>query len=147
MDMEQLYGYVPRELVTFVLVTLFSLLIGLSQRRISLKREGETTLFGTDRTFTFIGILGYLLYILDPTDIIYGRWSRVGIAIGIKLLCKAIAISRLWRDYHYYSSDYLLYGAYRSYPTFLVLCHGGRDSASADRAQTYFYGICATNEE
>ena len=65
MDMEQLYSYVPRELVTFVLVTLFSLLIGLSQRRISLKREGETTLFGTDRTFTFIGILGYLLYILD----------------------------------------------------------------------------------
>ena len=39
--MEQLYGYVPRELVTFILVTLFSLLIGLSQRRISLKREGE----------------------------------------------------------------------------------------------------------
>lgn len=64
MDMEQLYNYLPRELVTFVLVTLFSLLIGLSQRRISLKREGETTLFGTDRTFTFIGILGYLLYIL-----------------------------------------------------------------------------------
>lgn len=27
MDMEQLYSYVPRELVTFVLVTLFSLLI------------------------------------------------------------------------------------------------------------------------
>ena len=49
MDMEQLYSYVPRELVAFVLVTLFSLLIGLSQRRISLKREGETTLFGTDR--------------------------------------------------------------------------------------------------
>ncbi len=41
MDMEQLYSYVPRELVTFVLVTLFSLLIGLSQRRISLKREGK----------------------------------------------------------------------------------------------------------
>ena len=66
--MEQLYNYLPRELVTFILVTLFSLLIGLSQRRISLKREGETTLFGTDRTFTFIGILGYLLYILDPAD-------------------------------------------------------------------------------
>ena len=65
-EMEKLYEYLPRELVTFVLVTLFSLLIGLSQRKISLKREGETTLFGTDRTFTFIGILGYLLYILDP---------------------------------------------------------------------------------
>lgn len=42
--MEQLYNYLPRELVTFILVTLFSLLIGLSQRKISLKREGETTL-------------------------------------------------------------------------------------------------------
>ena len=31
--MEQLYNYLPRELVTFILVTLFSLLIGLSQRR------------------------------------------------------------------------------------------------------------------
>ena len=53
--MEKIYQYLPQEFVTFVLVTLFSLLIGLSQRRISLKREGETTLFGTDRTFTFIG--------------------------------------------------------------------------------------------
>jgi hypothetical protein len=66
--MEKLYNYFPAELVTFVLVTLFSLLIGLNQRKISLKREGETTLFGTDRTFTFIGILGYLLYILDPSE-------------------------------------------------------------------------------
>ena len=56
--MEQLYNYLPEKLVTFILVTLFSLLIGLSQRKISLKREGETTLFGTDRTFTFIGMLG-----------------------------------------------------------------------------------------
>jgi len=47
--MEKLYDYLPQQLVTFILVTLFSLLIGLSQRRISLKREGETTLFGTDR--------------------------------------------------------------------------------------------------
>ena len=58
--MEKLYEYLPHELVTFVLVTLFSLLIGLSIRRLSLKREGETTLFGTDRTFTFIGIFSTL---------------------------------------------------------------------------------------
>lgn len=65
--MENIYEYVPEKLVSFLLVTLFSLLIGLSQRRISLHKEGEiTTHFGTDRTFTFIGILGYLLYILDP---------------------------------------------------------------------------------
>lgn len=42
--MEKLYQYLPEELVTFILVTVFSLLIGLSLRRISLKREGETTL-------------------------------------------------------------------------------------------------------
>lgn len=81
--MEKLYQYLPRELVTFVLVTLFSLLIGLSQRRISLKHEGETTLFGTDRTFTFIGILGYLLYILDPVD--YRLFMGGGAVLGVLL--------------------------------------------------------------
>ncbi len=62
--MERLYEYLPQELITFLLVTLFSLLIGLSQRRLTLHSE-EKTHFGTDRTFTFIGILGYLLYALD----------------------------------------------------------------------------------
>lgn len=81
--MEKLYEYLPRELVTFVLVTLFSLLIGLSQRKISLKREGETTLFGTDRTFTFIGILGYLLYILDPVH--YRLFMGGGAILGLLL--------------------------------------------------------------
>lgn len=81
--MEQIYQYLPEELVTFVLVTLFSLLIGLSQRRISLKREGETTLFGTDRTFTFIGILGYLLYILDPEE--YRLFMGGGFVLGALL--------------------------------------------------------------
>lgn len=67
--MEHLADYIPEELISFLLVTLFSLLIGLSQRKISLQREGSSLLFGTDRTFTFIGILGYILYILDPTEL------------------------------------------------------------------------------
>ena len=81
--MEKLYQYLPEELVTFILVTVFSLLIGLSLRRISLKREGETTLFGTDRTFTFIGILGYLLSILDPVD--YRLFMGGGAVLGVLL--------------------------------------------------------------
>ncbi len=81
--MEKVTGYLPDELVTFLLVTVFSLLIGLSQRRISLKREGETTLFGTDRTFTFIGILGYLLYILEPDD--YRLFMGGGAVLGLLL--------------------------------------------------------------
>lgn len=88
--MEKLYEFLPHELVTFVLVTLFSLLIGLSQRRISLKREGETTLFGTDRTFTFIGMLGYLLYILDPTNmhLFMGGGLILGFLLGINYYVK-----------------------------------------------------------
>ena len=81
--MGKLYQYLPAEFVTFVLVTVFSLLIGLSLRRISLKREGETTLFGTDRTFTFIGILGYLLYTLDPGG--YRLFMGGGLILGILL--------------------------------------------------------------
>ena len=107
MDMEQLYNYVPRELVTFILVTLFSLLIGLSQRRISLKREGETTLFGTDR-------------------------CSAGFTAGVELLCKAIPIPCLWCYHYYYCLDYLLYGSYRSHPAFLVLRYGNSNSASID---------------
>ena len=88
--MEELFDYLPQELVTFVLVTIFSLLIGLSQRRISLKREGETTLFGTDRTFTFIGILGYLLYILDKTNmyLFMGGGLILGLLLGINYYVK-----------------------------------------------------------
>lgn len=88
--MERIYQYLPRELVTFLLVTVFSLLIGLSQRKISLKREGETTLFGTDRTFTFIGILGYLLYILDPADyrLFMGGGAVLGLLLGLNYYVK-----------------------------------------------------------
>ena len=88
--MEKLYQYLPEELVTFILVTVFSLLIGLSLRRISLKREGETTLFGTDRSFTFIGILGYLLYILDPTDmrLFMGGGAVLGLLLGLNYYVK-----------------------------------------------------------
>ena len=67
----------------FLLVTVFSLLIGLSLRKISLKHEGENLLFGTDRTFTFIGILGYLLYVLDPAG--YSLFMGGGLLLGVLL--------------------------------------------------------------
>lgn len=88
--MEQLYEYLPHELVTFALVTIFSLLIGLSQRRISLRHEGDATNFGTDRTFTFIGILGYLLYILDPITMtpFMGGGVILGILLGVNYFVK-----------------------------------------------------------
>ncbi len=69
----------------------FSLLIGLSQRRISLKREGETTFFsGPTVHLLFIGILGYLLYILDPTDmrLFMGGGAVLGLLLGLNYYVK-----------------------------------------------------------
>ena len=57
--------YIPDEFIQFLLVLVFSLIIGLEQRRHHIN-ENEDLLFGTDRTFTFIGLLGYVLFIADP---------------------------------------------------------------------------------
>lgn len=108
--MEKLYQLFPHQLVTFVLVTLFSLLIGLSQRRLSLKREGEKTLFGTDRTFTFIGILGYLLYILDPA----GMTLFMGGGIALIVL--------LGLNYYVKMSDHNVFGITSIIIGFITYC-------------------------
>lgn len=61
--------YFPEDSIKFLLVTLFSLLIGMEQRRHHINLEPQS-LFGTDRTFALIGILGYILYIISPNDLI-----------------------------------------------------------------------------
>ncbi len=55
---------IPQEFIQFFFVLVFSLIIGLEQRRHHIT-ENEELLFGTDRTFTFIGLLGYVLFIAD----------------------------------------------------------------------------------
>jgi len=65
--MHDFVSHIPADLIKFLLVTVFSLLIGLEQRRHYSDAEYET-LFGTDRTFTLIGILGYILYLLSPVS-------------------------------------------------------------------------------
>lgn len=57
----------PIELVHFILVLVFSLIIGLSQRHLH-QTEDENKLFGADRTFTFIGLLGYILLYADKQN-------------------------------------------------------------------------------
>ncbi len=90
--------YIPQEMINFLLVTLFSLLIGLSLHRLNLNKESERILFGTDRTFTFIGIFGYLLYILEPES--YTLYIFGGLLLGMLL------------SIHYYvkQSQYHLFG-------------------------------------
>jgi len=60
---------IPPDLSRFLFVTLFSLLIGLEQRKHH-TGEADQTLFGTDRTFTLIGILGFILYIISPRTLL-----------------------------------------------------------------------------
>lgn len=47
---------IPQDLINFLLVSFLSLLIGLEQRRHHQDKEPES-LYGTDRTYTLIGIL------------------------------------------------------------------------------------------
>lgn len=61
----EILKFIPEEFVKFFLVFVFSLLIGLEQRRHHMNEE-EEKLFGTDRTFTFVGLFGYVLFIADP---------------------------------------------------------------------------------
>ncbi|PJB00551.1 MAG: hypothetical protein CO128_00270 [Ignavibacteriales bacterium CG_4_9_14_3_um_filter_30_11] len=61
----EIFSQIPKDLINFLLVVLFSLLIGLEQRRLHIELEFES-LFGTDRTITLVGIFGFILYILSP---------------------------------------------------------------------------------
>ncbi len=58
---------IPHDLINFALVAVFSLLIGLEQRRHYLEAPPESV-FGTDRTFTLTGIAGFILYVISPKD-------------------------------------------------------------------------------
>ena len=81
--MQDYIDTIPQNLIDFFLVTVFSLLIGLSQRKIHLQ-VGSTKFFGSDRTFTLIGILGFILYILEPYSM--RLYVGGGLLLGI-LLC------------------------------------------------------------
>lgn len=81
----EILNYIPEGFVKFILVLIFSLLIGLEQRRHHIN-ENEDHLFGTDRTFTFIGLLAYVLFIADPEKYIpfLLGFVIIGILLGIQ---------------------------------------------------------------
>ena len=78
-------NYIPEEFIRFFLVLIFSLLIGLEQRRHHLNSD-EDALFGTDRTFTFIGLLAYVLFIADVNTYIpfLAGFILIGAMLGIQ---------------------------------------------------------------
>ncbi|MCX6305331.1 MAG: DUF4010 domain-containing protein [Bacteroidetes bacterium] len=108
----ELIGTIPANLTNFILVTVFSLLIGLSQRRIhSLTNEMSHT-FGTDRTFTFIGILGFILFLLGGPAV----YLFMG---GGLVLAMVMGIS-----YFYHIRDFKDYGATTIVVAMITYCLG-----------------------
>lgn len=85
----ELQNYIPVEILNFILVLIFSLLIGLGQRRLHLE-EDQRLLFGTDRTFTFIGLFGYILFITGKDSYVPFLTGLViiGMLLGIQYFLK-----------------------------------------------------------
>ena len=63
----EILNSIPIDLQNFIIISLLSLLIGLEQRKqhIDVKIGGP---FGTDRTLTLIGILGFILFVIDKNS-------------------------------------------------------------------------------
>lgn len=80
---------IPEEFIRFLLVLVFSLIIGLEQRRHHIT-DNEYLLFGTDRTFTFIGLLGYVLFIADPKSYLpfIAGFAIIGLLLAIQYFQK-----------------------------------------------------------
>lgn len=58
---------IPTLFIQFLLTIVFSFIIGLEQRK-HYPEEGEHLTFGTDRTFTFIGLFGFALFVAQPAE-------------------------------------------------------------------------------
>jgi uncharacterized membrane protein (DUF4010 family) len=75
---------IPQDFINFVLVLVFSLLIGLEQRRHHLD-EKPGSLYGTDRTHVFVGLLGYVLYVVSPARLLLFMTGGAAIVIFLAI--------------------------------------------------------------
>ncbi len=85
---------IPKDLLNFTLVAVFSFLFGMEQRQHHQEHDKQAV-FGTDRTFTLIGILGFILYYVDPSYrlFIYGA-VILGILFSIFYWHKAETVEK-----------------------------------------------------
>lgn len=79
-----MFETIPKDIINFILVMVFSLLIGLEQRRHHYN-EKQGSLYGTDRTHVFIGLLGFVLYIIAPHNLLLfaGGGMAIVVFLGI----------------------------------------------------------------
>jgi uncharacterized membrane protein (DUF4010 family) len=105
----EIHNFLPDEIVKFILVLVFSLVIGIEQRRHHIN-ENESLLFGTDRTFTFIGLLGYVLFIADQI-------TFIPFLIGFAIVGLFLAI-----QYYHKIAQHQYYGLTSSILALLTYC-------------------------
>ncbi len=101
-------------LVNFILVVLFSFSIGMERRKQYESRAAKQT-FGTDRTFTFIGILGFLLLMADTQ-------TKIPYLIGMGVLTLFIGVyyvSKVFKEQHYGLTSVILSFVTYGFPLFL----------------------------
>lgn len=67
--MVEIFQSIPQELIHFLLVVLFSFSIGMEQHKVN-SQDAEKRTFGTDRTFTFIGLFGYIMLLAAPQELL-----------------------------------------------------------------------------
>lgn len=65
----EIFQSIPQELIHFLLVVLFSFSIGMEQHKVN-SQDAEKRTFGTDRTFTFIGLFGYIMLLAAPQELL-----------------------------------------------------------------------------
>lgn len=106
----EIANWVPQNLVEFVLIVLFSLSIGLEQRK-RFPNEKEKLTFGTDRTFTFIGVLGFMLLLVDTERLIpfLVGFVTVGSFLAIYYFQKIKNRTTLWVDHSSSGINYLFF--------------------------------------
>ncbi|GAA4281072.1 MgtC/SapB family protein [Gaetbulibacter aestuarii] len=92
-DIQSLF---PQPFYLFIMVAVFSFLIGLEQRT-KFSTDPKPAIFGTDRTFTFIGILGFVLYIIQPKTLI--PFLLGAVLLGALLLAFYIKKIAIENDY------------------------------------------------
>jgi len=76
--------HIPKDFINFILVLVFSLLIGLEQRRHHFK-DKRGTLYGTDRTHVFIGLLGFVLYIIAPHNLLLFAGGGMAVVVFLAI--------------------------------------------------------------
>lgn len=80
-----LINQIPDVFLNFLITLAFSLIIGIEQKKRNTDDPENTPAFGTDRSFAFIGTLGFILYILSPENLVLflGGGAVLGGLLGV----------------------------------------------------------------